>query len=79
MATGSVTLDLDGIARDAAPLGWTVVVHRGGGSYVVLGNGNVRVRMDASGEVATVAPLGWASWSIVGPLYRIIDAHTQEG
>ena len=82
MATGSVTLDLDGIARDAAALGWTVELLRVDRTSLVIEHGSVWVHLTRDGTIAVGEGKRLnqrLSWAVVGPLYRIIDAHTQEG
>ena len=88
MATGSVTLDLDGIARDAAAIGWTVEPHgrrkpslglaretrRGEVSVLIWPDGEVECWHEEFDGVRTAMP-----WAVVGPLYRIIEQHKTEG
>ena len=77
-----VTLDLDGIARDAAALGWTVELLRVDRTSLVIEHGSVWVHLTRDGTIAVGEGKRLnqrLSWAVVGPLYRIIDAHTQEG
>lgn len=79
------TSDLDAIARDAEELGWEVVAERDGyhrlqkahsdHSYIQVW----AVNTDAGVAVGAMVKTGDATvpWSVVWPLYQVIDKHTK--
>jgi len=81
MATGSVTLDLDGIAAGAPALGWTVD-EQDDDSLTIWHDGNeAALTIWADGLVRATDGFGDPSvpWAVVGPLYALIERHKTEG